>query len=289
MNKNPTRISLLSLLINLEGHHNLLLRILNEAHVTQDITVEKFEGIWRATYPSEEEIPTEGRGYNQPLHISIKCSDYTIARILIDNGSSLNVLPKIMLDKLCSTSSQLRASSIIVRAFDRSKREVMGEVTLPIRIGPTTFNITFQCLLGRPWIHSIGVVPSSLHQKVKFIAGQQLISIMGEKELLISTLPLSSQIHQRGQRGPRDLLSVARGHKRNQHWTEKPRPFQSRNHGCLDGNNILMCDNPSEPDKPVKDERMEVEALVEMERWIGHEKPKFQPLAEELEWHQSRR
>ncbi|RDX69718.1 hypothetical protein CR513_51125, partial [Mucuna pruriens] len=61
----------------------------------------------------------------------------------------------------------------------------MGEITLPIRIGLVTFEITFQVmdirpaynyLLGKPWIHATEVVPSSLHQKVKFIT-----------ELMIST------------------------------------------------------------------------------------------------------
>ncbi|RDX87612.1 hypothetical protein CR513_30897, partial [Mucuna pruriens] len=78
-----------------------------------------------------------------------------IARVLIDNGSSLNVLPKSTLDKLCS----LRASSVVVRAFDGSKRDVMGETTLPLYVGPTLFDIVFKvidicpaysCLLGRP-------------------------------------------------------------------------------------------------------------------------------------------
>ncbi|RDY05275.1 hypothetical protein CR513_10914, partial [Mucuna pruriens] len=118
-----------------------------------------------------------------------------IARVLIDNGSSLNVMPKTTLDKLYSTGSQLRTSAVMVKAFDGSKREVMGEITLPIRIGPTTFDITFQVmdirlaysyLLGRRWIHRTRAIPSSLHQRVKFIADQQLISVMGEKELMIN-------------------------------------------------------------------------------------------------------
>ncbi|RDX88890.1 hypothetical protein CR513_29432, partial [Mucuna pruriens] len=113
-----------------------------------------------------------------------------MARVLIDNGSSLNVMPKSTLNKLYSIGASLRTSPIIVRAFDGSKREVMGEITLPIWIGPTTFNVNFQvmdinpvysCLLGRPWIHKAGAVPSSLHQKVK------LISVKGEEDLMIST------------------------------------------------------------------------------------------------------
>ncbi|RDX87609.1 hypothetical protein CR513_30894, partial [Mucuna pruriens] len=81
MNKTPARISLLSLLLNSESHQNLLLKILNEAHAAQDITVERFGGIvnnitsrGRVTF-LEEEVPTEGRRHNQPLHISIKCGD----------------------------------------------------------------------------------------------------------------------------------------------------------------------------------------------------------------------
>ncbi|RDX92400.1 hypothetical protein CR513_25487, partial [Mucuna pruriens] len=50
-----------------------------------------------------------------------------------------------------------------------------------------------------------------------------------------------------------------------------------------DGNTILMCEDLSQPDKPVEDEHVEAEALVEMERWIRQEKSKFQPLAKKLE------
>ncbi|RDY10118.1 hypothetical protein CR513_05418, partial [Mucuna pruriens] len=165
MNKTPARISLLSLLLNSEGHRNLLLKILKEAHVAQDITMEKFLGMVnnltskRCLMFSEEEVPKEGRKHKQPLHISVKCREYMIARVLIDNGSSLNVLPKTTLDKLCFIDSQLRTNSVVVRAFDGSKREVIGEITLPIYVGPTMFDIVFQvmdiypaysCLLGRP-------------------------------------------------------------------------------------------------------------------------------------------
>ncbi|RDX97441.1 hypothetical protein CR513_19785, partial [Mucuna pruriens] len=64
--------------------------------------------------------------------------------------SSRNVLPKTTLDKLYSPSTILRNSPIVVRAFDGSKREVMGKITLPIHIGPTTFDITFQVMDIRP-------------------------------------------------------------------------------------------------------------------------------------------
>ncbi|PKI35369.1 hypothetical protein CRG98_044246 [Punica granatum] len=40
-------------------------------------------------------------------------------------------------------------------------------------------------LLGRPWIHSAGAVPSTLHQKLKFIVEERLITVKGEEDYAI--------------------------------------------------------------------------------------------------------
>ncbi|RDX81552.1 hypothetical protein CR513_37742, partial [Mucuna pruriens] len=87
MNKTPTRISLLSLLLNFESHQNLLLNTLNEAHMAQDITMERFSTLVNNITSrghlvfSNEEVPAEGKGHNQPLYISVKCADYMIVRV----------------------------------------------------------------------------------------------------------------------------------------------------------------------------------------------------------------
>ena len=48
----------------------------------------------------------------------------------------------------------------------------MGTLTAHIMIGPIRYSMLFQVLriqsffnlrLGRPWIHEVGVIPSSLH------------------------------------------------------------------------------------------------------------------------------
>ena len=71
----------------------------------------------------------------------------------------------------------------------------MGEIDIPIQIGPYTCNVVFQvmdinsayiCLFGRPWIHALGVVPSTLHQKLKFTVGGLLVIVSGEEDMLVS-------------------------------------------------------------------------------------------------------
>lgn len=74
---------------------------------------------------------------------------------------------------------------------------VIGEVYLPIMVGPHTFITTFQvmdihpsynCLLGRPWIHVAGAITSKLHHMLKFIVGDKLRTINGKVDMLVSHL-----------------------------------------------------------------------------------------------------
>ncbi|RVW64085.1 hypothetical protein CK203_051100 [Vitis vinifera] len=66
----------------------------------------------------------------------------------LDNGSALNT----------------------VRAYDGTQRTVMGTLSTHVMIGPVSYSIVFQVLriqssfnllLGRPWIHEAGAIPSS--------------------------------------------------------------------------------------------------------------------------------
>ncbi|RDX91779.1 hypothetical protein CR513_26189, partial [Mucuna pruriens] len=207
---------------------------------------------------SEEEVPKEGRRHNQPLHISVKCGEYLIARVLIDNGSSLNVLPKSTLDKLCSINSQLRTNSVVIRAFDGSKREVIGEITLPIYVGPTMFNTVFQlmdicpaysCLLGRPWIHTASAALE--------IANSENISFTSTMEKMAIRVMIKEGYQPGKGLGP--------------HLNGIPTP-------------IMVQENKGRTRLGYRgDDQGEYIALVEIEKWIEQEKPKFQPWAEELE------
>ena len=70
--------------------------------------------------------------------------------------------------------------------YDNTRREVMGTLTLELMIGLVIFQVLFQILripvsfnllLGLPWIHSAGAIPSSFHLKVKFIHDGRVITI----------------------------------------------------------------------------------------------------------------
>ncbi|XP_050916461.1 uncharacterized protein LOC127131593 [Lathyrus oleraceus] len=146
---------------------------------------------------SDEELSAEGRNHNKALHISIECVETVLSRVLVDIGYSLTVMPKSSFAKLTVEELVMKPSELIVRAFDGTRRIVIGEVNLPMKIGPHTYLITFfvmdiypaySCLLGRPWIHSAGAVTSTFHQKLKFLADDKLVVVEGEEDIVVSHL-----------------------------------------------------------------------------------------------------
>ncbi|XP_050890231.1 uncharacterized protein LOC127095604 [Lathyrus oleraceus] len=209
LHQTPSKISILSLLMSSPAHRSALQKLLAQAHVMHDITIDQFDGVIANITAcnhlsfSREDLTKDDQDHNRALHISVKCQEDTIARVLIDTGSSMNVLPKRTLAKLAYQGAEIRPSALVVKAFDGSMRVVIGEVELPILIGPHVFKITFQvmvinpnysCLLGRSWIHADGAVTSTLHQKMKFVIDDKLVIVSGEEDLMVSHLSSFSYI-----------------------------------------------------------------------------------------------
>ncbi|KAI5427609.1 hypothetical protein KIW84_032859 [Lathyrus oleraceus] len=220
----PSKISVLSLLLNSEPHREALHKVLDVAYVDHDVTIEQFDSIVANITACnnlsfcDSDLPEEGRDHNLALHISINCKDDAMSNVLVDTGSSLNVLPKTTLLKLAYQGPPMRQSGVVMKAFDGSHKIVIGEVDLPIKIGPSDFQITFQvmdihssysCLLGRPWIQEAGAVTSTLHQKLKFVKNKKLVVVGGEKALLVSHLSSFSYIDAEDEVGtPFQALSI---------------------------------------------------------------------------------
>ena len=184
LHKLPAKISLLALMMNSEPHREAVLKVLKQAYVPHNASIEKIDrlvgNVMMDNYISfsDDEILPNDRGSTKALHITTKVKDCTLPKVLIDNGSFLNVMPFSTLMRLPVDRSYMKHTHIVVRAFDGMRREVTREIKIEMQIGPCTFNVEFQvmdispsynCLLGRPWIHIGGAVPSTLHQKNNFV------------------------------------------------------------------------------------------------------------------------
>ncbi|XP_019258789.1 PREDICTED: uncharacterized protein LOC109237000 [Nicotiana attenuata] len=110
---------------------------------------------------------------------------------MLDGGSGVDICPLSTLQRMEIGTERIRPNNVCVRAFDGVKRGTIGEIDLVLTIGPVDFEVTFQILdmdtsynflLGRPWIHAAGAVPSTLHQMVKSEHENQEIVVHGEDE-----------------------------------------------------------------------------------------------------------
>ncbi|XP_058784231.1 uncharacterized protein LOC131659002 [Vicia villosa] len=210
-----SKVSMLSLLTCSEAHAKALMRFLKAAHVPQEIFFNQFENCIASMttdnylgFSDAKLIPAEKNHNNKALHISIECRGTTLAHVLADSGSSMNVLPKMVLDKLNPEGFMLKPSDVIVKAFDGSKSTIYVEVELPIRVGSQNFDVvfyvmnihpTYSCLLGRPWIHGANDVTSTLHQKLKYPVKGKIVTVHREEEYVVSYVNESTYVEVDGE------------------------------------------------------------------------------------------
>ena len=73
-------------------------------------------------------------------------------------------------------------------SFDGKLVIPKGMIRLPIQTGPKIVEVNFIvvdtyspyiAIVGKPWLHTLRAVASSLHQKVKFPSGDQILEIRG--------------------------------------------------------------------------------------------------------------
>ncbi|XP_070010323.1 uncharacterized protein [Nicotiana sylvestris] len=175
LRNNPTQISLLSLLIHSDEHRRALMKILNEAHVPDKISVNHLEKIANKIFEVnrvtffDDELPVE-----------------------VDDD-------------------RIHKNSICVRGFDGGGTDTVGDIILELTIGPVEFTMEFQVLdvavsynllLGRPWIYAAKVVPSTLHQMVKFEWDRQEIVVHGEDNISIVSDAIVPFIETDDDKGP---------------------------------------------------------------------------------------
>ena len=140
---------------------------------------------------SDKDLTKKGKHHNDPLHIIVdaKGKGKMIPMVLIDDGSALNVCPLKTASCLGLSIEDFVPTDQYVRAYDNSRREVLGTVTLELTIGPMIKKVEFQVLkiatcfnmlLRWLWIHDTKAVPSSLYQKVRFPHEGAIVTIYGD-------------------------------------------------------------------------------------------------------------
>ena len=183
LRKTKVDVSVWELLSTSKDHREALMNALTELSVSTDISPQVLVSFLtndrsnRSIIFSDVDLPTEGASHNKALYLTVGCKGHNVPLTLVDTGSAVNVCPlRTALYLGLDPKKDFIASNQGIRAYDNSRRPICGTVQLHITTGPiqklVEFHVvdikpTFNLLLGRPWLHELGAVPSSLHQMVK--------------------------------------------------------------------------------------------------------------------------
>ncbi|XP_070015494.1 uncharacterized protein [Nicotiana sylvestris] len=161
----------------------VLIKTLNEAYIPIETTIEQLKRMAKRFFKvnrisfNKNDLPPEGVTHNKALHLIVKCEGYYMKRVMLDGEFGVDICALSTLQRIEIGTERIRPNNVCVHTFDGVKRDTIWEIDLILTIGPVDFEVTFQILdidtsynflLGRPWIHAVGAIPSTIHQMVKF-------------------------------------------------------------------------------------------------------------------------
>ena len=136
------------------------------------------------SYPTLSFLEEDKIGTTQPhddaLLITLRIGDYNVKRMMVDGGSAAEIMYPNLYKGLKLKLEDLMPYSSTLMSFDRKLVIPKGMIRLPIQTDPEIVEVNFivvdtyspyTAIVGRPWLHTLGVVASSLHQKLKFPSG----------------------------------------------------------------------------------------------------------------------
>ena len=107
---------------------------------------------------------------------------------MVDGGSAAEIMYPDLFKGLKLKPEDLMPYNFPLMSFDGKLVTPKGMIRLPIQTGPEIVEVNFivvdtyspyTAIVGRPRLHTLGAVASSLHQKVKFPSGDRVLEIRG--------------------------------------------------------------------------------------------------------------
>ncbi|XP_021770754.1 uncharacterized protein LOC110734941 [Chenopodium quinoa] len=128
-------------------------------------------------------------GHHDGLVISLPVGNCMIKRILVDNGSSANIIMLDTLKHMNIDKKNIVNKSTMLVGFSGETKKTSGEITLATCAKGINLQVKFlvidtlssyNMILGRPWIHEMKAIPSTYHQVIKFPTRWGIQEIRGD-------------------------------------------------------------------------------------------------------------
>ena len=143
------------------------------SHESKKATVERHLVIG---FSDEDNIGTI-QPHDDALVITLRIGGYDVKRVMVDQGSAAEIMYPDLYKGLSLRAEDLTPYSSPLVSFEGKVIIPKGQIRLPVQIGSEAVEVDFivvdayspyTAIVARPWLHTLGAVSSTLHQKVKY-------------------------------------------------------------------------------------------------------------------------
>ncbi|XP_050259187.1 uncharacterized protein LOC126704210 [Quercus robur] len=115
--------------------------------------------------------------HDDALVVTLRIGGYDVKRVLVDQGSAVEVMYSDLYKGLNLRPEDLTAYDSPLVSFEGKTITPRGQIRLLIQTGSDVVEVDFiivdayspyTAIIARPWLHALGVVSSTLHQNVKY-------------------------------------------------------------------------------------------------------------------------
>ena len=109
-------------------------------------------------------------------------------RVMVDQGNTAKIMYPDLYKGLGLKLEDLMTYSFPLVSFEGKMVVSKGQIRLLVQANIDVDEVDFivvnafspyTAIMGRPWLHSLGAVSSTFHQKVKYPFGSQVLEIVG--------------------------------------------------------------------------------------------------------------
>ena len=142
-------------------------------------------------FSDEDKIGTV-QPHDDALVITLRIGGYDVKRVMVDQGSAVEIMYPDLFKGLNLRAEDLTPNNSPLVSFEGKIIIPKGQVRLPVQAGAEIVEVDFivvdayspyTAIVARPWLHTLGAVSSTLHQKIKYPSGGKIEEILGDQTM----------------------------------------------------------------------------------------------------------
>ena len=134
------------------------------------------------SFLNEDKIRTI-QPHNDALVVTLRISGYDVKKVLIDQGNGVKIMYLDLYKELSLKPENLAAYNSHLISFDGKVVIPRGQIRMLVQASSEVVKVDFivmdayspyTTIVARPWLHTLRVVSSTLHFKVKYLSEEHI-------------------------------------------------------------------------------------------------------------------